>query len=310
VHPANRPIVAEPSWAWCFVDTRAVGGTVWPGNHSEQAAPEVLAHGAQIRQHRHDINGTGGTPLQQNHRSYRCLNGKVHQVEASEVVVSYKVVHCGTGNIGAVALRAILEHPAESVRCLPLRRLSIHNAVGTGEQIGRETMRHLTRFVTTAAAIVVATPAALFTTGTGPAAAGPSAGSGTGTLVPFGQIIRRCDFSYNTFTGPTGYGRATAFVRTSSNEVVADVDIATAVPNTHYDVLLIQMPRPSSSPCGAGDPGVAYGSLFTDGAGAASTTVRGNIESGATGVWMFIGRPSAFAQPPAEFYTSDYVAAI
>jgi hypothetical protein len=25
---------------------------------------------------------------------------------------------------------------------------------------------------------------------------------------------------------------------------------------------------------------------------------------------MFIGRPSAFAQPPAEFYTSDYVVAI
>jgi hypothetical protein len=27
------------------------------------------------------------------------------------VVVVYKVVHCGTGNIGAVALRAVLQHP-------------------------------------------------------------------------------------------------------------------------------------------------------------------------------------------------------
>jgi hypothetical protein len=27
------------------------------------------------------------------------------------VIVVYKVVHCGTGNIGAVALWAILEHP-------------------------------------------------------------------------------------------------------------------------------------------------------------------------------------------------------
>jgi hypothetical protein len=176
--------------------------------------------------------------------------------------------------------------------------------------MGRGTMRQLTRFVTTAAAIVVATPAALFTMGTGSAAAGPPGGSGSGTLVPFGQILRRCDFSANTYTGPTGFGRATAVVSTSSNEVVADVDIATAVPNTYYDVLLIQMPRPSSSPCGAGDPGVAHGWFFTDGAGAASTTVRGNIAPGATGVWMFIGRPNAFAQPPAEFYTSDLITAI
>jgi hypothetical protein len=57
--------VAEPSWARRFVDARAVGGTVRPGNHAEQAAPEVLAHGAQIRQHRHDINRTAGTPLRQ-----------------------------------------------------------------------------------------------------------------------------------------------------------------------------------------------------------------------------------------------------
>jgi hypothetical protein len=163
-------------------------------------------------------------------------------------------------------------------------------------------MRHLTRFVTTAAAIVVAMPAALFTTGTGSA--------GADTFMPFAQILRRCDFSANMFTGPTGYAVPYAVLRAASNEVVADVRIATAVPFTHYDVRLIQVPRPSSSPCGAGDPGVAVGALFTDGAGSASTTVRGNIAPGTTGVWMFISRPDAFRQTPAEFYTSDLVAAV
>jgi hypothetical protein len=163
-------------------------------------------------------------------------------------------------------------------------------------------MRQLTRFVTTAAAVLVATPAA-FAVGAGTA--------GADTYLPFTQTLRRCDFSANTFTGPTGFARPTAVVRnTGSNAVVADVNIATAVPFTHYDVRLIQMPRPSSQPCGAGAPGVGIGALFTDGAGAASTTVRGNIEPGATGVWMFISRPDAFRQTPAEFYTSDLVVAI
>jgi hypothetical protein len=163
-------------------------------------------------------------------------------------------------------------------------------------------MRQLTRFVTTAVAVLVSTPATAFTIGSGTAEAD--------TFVPFAQMFRRCDFSANTFTGPTGVGRPTAVIRTTGQEVVADVNIATAVPFTRYDVRLIQMPRLSSQPCGAGDPGVAMGTLFTDGAGAASTTVRGSIEPGATGVWMFISRPDAFRQTPAEFYTSDLVVAI
>ena len=164
-------------------------------------------------------------------------------------------------------------------------------------------MRQLTSFVTAAAAIVMATPAALLTIGAGTA--------GADTFMSFAQRLRRCDFSANTFTGPTGYGRPLAVVRTTrSNEVVADVNIATAVPFTHYDVRLIQMPRPSSTPCGAGDPGVAVSALVTDAAGAASTTVRGNVEPGATGVWIFISRPDAFRQTPAEFYTTDFVAEV
>jgi hypothetical protein len=163
-------------------------------------------------------------------------------------------------------------------------------------------MRQLTRFLTTAAAIVVATPAAL-TVGTGTASAD--------TLMSFAQMYRRCDFSTNTFTDPTGFARPFAVVRTTgSNEVVADITIATAIPFTHYDVRLIQMPRTSSNPCGRGDPGVDVGALVTDAAGAAATSVRGNIEPGATGVWLFISRPDAFKQTPAEFYTTDFVATV
>jgi hypothetical protein len=163
-------------------------------------------------------------------------------------------------------------------------------------------MRQLTRCVTTVAAIVVATPGAMIAIGAGIA--------GAETILPFAQTFRRCDFSANTFTGPTGYAMPTAVLRVGSNEVVADVNIATAVPFTHYDVRLIQVPRPSSKPCGAGDPGVAVSGLMTDGAGAGSTTVRGNIEPGATGVWMFVSRPDAFRQTPAESYTSDLIVAI
>lgn len=161
-------------------------------------------------------------------------------------------------------------------------------------------MRQLTRLATAAVAVVVATPAAALTMGAGTAVAD--------TLMSFAQMFRRCDFSTNTFTGPSGMARAFAVVRTGSNEVVADVDIATAVPFTHYDVRLIQMPRPSATPCGAGDPGVDVSALVTDAAGAARTTVRGNIEPGATGVWIFISRPSPFRQTPAEFYTTDFIA--
>jgi hypothetical protein len=161
-------------------------------------------------------------------------------------------------------------------------------------------MRMLTRFGNTAAAILLA-PTALITIGTVTA--------GADTPMSFTQMYRRCDFSTNTFTGPTGFGRPFAVVRTTgSNEVFADVNIATAIPFTHYDVRLIQMPRPSSTPCGAGDPGVDVVALVTDAAGAGRVTVRGDIEEGATGVWIFISRPDAFRQTPAEFYTSDFVA--
>src|SRR3954463_7189038 len=102
------------------------------------------------------------------------------------------------------------------------------------------------RVVNILAATVVAIPAAALTIGIEQAAAGgPSEGGGT--LLGFAQVYRRCDFSANTHIGASGFARPTAVLRTTSGEIIADVQIATAVPGAHYDVRLIQMPRPSST---------------------------------------------------------------
>jgi len=156
--------------------------------------------------------------------------------------------------------------------------------------------------MTLAAATVVAAPlAATFAPGAGEASAGS-------TLLPLSQILRRCDFSETNYNGPTGYARPIAVLHTDGSTVVADVQIATAIPGIRYDVRLIQMPRPSSQSCNGGDPGVSLAPMFTDGAGGGAVTVAGPVAPGATGAWVFISRPDEFSQNPAEFYTSEFVA--
>jgi hypothetical protein len=102
-----------------------------------------------------------------------------------------------------------------------------------------------------------------------------------------------------------------AGIHTAPGRVTAEVHLSDpGSPSTHYDVRLIQLPRVSESPCGPGDPGVAIGGLDTDGAGQATTTLQDNIQSGTTGIWIFIQRPNPYSQAPAEFYTSDFVAPV
>jgi hypothetical protein len=161
------------------------------------------------------------------------------------------------------------------------------------------------RVLNTVAAMVVAISAAS-TVGVGTAAAGPPGSSGA-TFVSFAQMLRRCDFSSNMHTGPSGVARATALVHSTGSEVIADVVMVTAIPNTPYDVRIIQMPRSSATSCNPGDPGVTGGVLFTDGAGAGGVSLHSPIVSGATGAWMYITLPGEFSQTPAEFYTSDFV---
>jgi len=169
-------------------------------------------------------------------------------------------------------------------------------------------MRQTTRILALAAAMALAAPpTAALADGTDDA--GVTSGAG-GTVLPFSQILRRCDFSETNFNGPSGMGRPLGTLRSDGSSLTADVQIATAKPNMHYDIRMIQVPRSSAEYCWGADPGVAQGSLNTDAGGAASVTLRDNIEPGATGAFVFISRPDRFSQVPAEFYTTDLIAPI
>jgi hypothetical protein len=137
------------------------------------------------------------------------------------------------------------------------------------------------------------------------------AGASAGTPVPLRSVLRACDFSPIQWYSAQSDGSASSSIRAGGGTVTAEVHLSEpGSANTHFDVRLIQAPRASTSPCGAGGPGVAVGGLDTDGAGQASTTLQDSIQSGTTGAWVFIQRPSPYSQGPAEFYTSDFIAPV
>jgi hypothetical protein len=139
------------------------------------------------------------------------------------------------------------------------------------------------------------------------AASAAPASAEAGTLVPMRGILRACDYSPLPDYASTNNATASAVIHNSGGAVTADIHFAEAgAPNAHYDVSLIQVPRPATAPCEGPGPGVAVGSLNTDGAGVANTTVQDTLRSGTTGVWVFIRQPSPRSQSPAEFYTSDF----
>jgi hypothetical protein len=132
-----------------------------------------------------------------------------------------------------------------------------------------------------------------------------------GTVVPLKSTLRTCDFSAITSGAAQTNATASSIIRASGGMVTAEVHLADAgSPGTHYDVRLIQAPRASNSPCDSAGPGVAVGSLDSDGGGQATTTLRDSIRSGTTGAWVFIQRPGQFSQAPAEYYTSDFIAPV
>ena len=103
-------------------------------------------------------------------------------------------------------------------------------------------MCKVTRFATSAAAISLASSATMFAIDTGAASAVPPRTTGA-TTVPLRQVLRTCDFSMILFGG-TGHGSGTSVIRRGGSGVAADVHLVTAEPDTHYDVGLIQAPRP------------------------------------------------------------------
>jgi hypothetical protein len=169
-------------------------------------------------------------------------------------------------------------------------------------------MHTLTRLGIGAAAItVLASPAT--TIGMVTAAAG----SGV-TTVALDSDLRRCDFSLVSEAPQVSHpalGTGSALIHTAGSRAIAEVHLVDApAPGTHFDVGLIQEPRPSSSTCGPGDPGTAFTGMDTDASGSGTVTVQDTIRPGTTGVWVVVQRPSARSQNPEEFYTSEFVAPV
>jgi hypothetical protein len=168
-------------------------------------------------------------------------------------------------------------------------------------------MHTLTRLGTYGAAImVVMFPATMLATN--------DASADGATTVGLQTVLRRCDFSTITAAPQVqrvGLGTGSALIRTSGSTVIAEVHLWDQnQPGTHFDVGLIEAPKPSSATCGPGDPGTAYAGLDTDAAGRGSVTIQEGIQQGATGAWVIIQRPSANSQNPAEFYTSEFLVPI
>lgn len=140
------------------------------------------------------------------------------------------------------------------------------------------------------------------------------AGAAGGTTVVLDNYLRRCDFSRVSVAPQVPspmLGTGSATIHTTGSRAIAEVHLYDEPePGTHFDVGLIQMPRPSSSTCGPGDPGTAFSGMQTDAAGNGTATVQDTIRPGTTGVWVIVERRNANSQNPAEFYTSEFVAPV
>jgi hypothetical protein len=172
-------------------------------------------------------------------------------------------------------------------------------------------MRTLTQLGTLAAAITLVTSSGM-TLSVDTAAASPTGGGGT--RVGLRGALKNCDFS-PVGTSPVvpflGLGTGSAVISSNGSSVVANVELVdTNEPGMHFDVGLIQAPRPSSSTCGPGTPGTTWTGLDINDAGVGGASLQAPLQQGTTGAWVFIQRPNPHSQDPAEFYTSEFVAPV
>jgi hypothetical protein len=172
-------------------------------------------------------------------------------------------------------------------------------------------MRALTHLPTSAAAITLLTASAI-TFAAGLAGANP--GANDATRVALDARMRNCDFRQEATPPPMSspmLGTGWVEMHTGGSRAVAEVHLtAPNDPGMHYNVGLIEEPRPSSATCGPGDAGTAFTGLDTDAAGTGVATVQDSVRPGTTGVWVIVERPYTNAQNPAEFYTSEFVAPV
>ena len=136
----------------------------------------------------------------------------------------------------------------------------------------------------------------------------------SGTIVVLDSDLRRCDFSListDPMVAHPGLGTGSAVISHSGSSATAEVHLTDSPePGTHFDVGLIQEPRPASANCGPGDPGTAFSGFDTDGAGSGTVTITEGLRPGTTGVWVIVERGNPHSQNPAEFYTSEFVAPV
>ncbi|MGZ6780790.1 MAG: hypothetical protein ACXVGO_17570 [Mycobacterium sp.] len=165
-------------------------------------------------------------------------------------------------------------------------------------------MRTSTRFMA-----VGMTAAGLIGFGLGTGSAGAEVANG-GTS-PLRSTYRSCDFTPSDFVDATGFGNGQASIGTGGTKTVtADVHLAIGIPNTAYQVRLIQGPRPGAQSCNAGDPGVASGVLNTDGNGTGAVTLHDALRPGATNAWVFVDGPPDPGEIRGEFYTSEVLTSL
>lgn len=161
-------------------------------------------------------------------------------------------------------------------------------------------MRRLKHLAACAAGIAMATVFVAETLGVTTAAAAPLNPLNTDreTRMPMNTIFRRCDFTDDAHSAPSGPGIANSVVKVNGNHVSADVTLATGTSDTPFRVRLIQVPRTTLS-CAVGTPGVGFATLNTDGAGNGNITVSDTLLPGSTAVFVFL------EGAPGEFYASD-----
>lgn len=132
-----------------------------------------------------------------------------------------------------------------------------------------------------------------------------------GGMAPLRSVWRSCDFTVLHFVDATGFGDGQAVIGTGgTNTVTADVHFAIGIPNTPYQVRLIQGPRPGSQTCNPGDPGVASAVLNTDGNGTGAVTLHDALRPGARNAWVFVEGPPDPGEIRGGFYTSEVLTSL
>ncbi|GAA2412034.1 hypothetical protein [Mycolicibacterium llatzerense] len=140
------------------------------------------------------------------------------------------------------------------------------------------------------------------------AVAAPAQAAGTHrmTLMSRSYTCDRQPINYMKFRFPAV---PTAEITSDGRTAVAHIDMLDGARDARYVVRLIPAPHAPLG-CLAGDPSIGTGTLSTDGFGNGSSTVQLNVAPGTTGVWLQVDLPAPHSQSPAEFYSSDFVAAV